>query len=182
MFTNEEILIAIIRIAGSLFTLKWAFFGSIFAVLVDLSDLFWQDYLDMGGIRNYQALDKILDLFYMSIFLFVALRWKNFLSKIAVFLFIFRLLGLLIFEITQERIFLLFFPNVFEFWFILVTGLKLFLKEKTVLKPKIIIGSLVFSAGLKIFHEWVLHGIKFFDQWGFFEFINLLFDIFWGRG
>ena len=182
MFTNEEILIAIIRIAGSLFTLKWAFFGSIFAVLVDLSDLFWQDYLDMGGIRNYQALDKILDLFYMSIFLFVALRWKNFLSKIAIFLFIFRLVGLLIFEITQERIFLLIFPNVFEFWFILVSGLKLFLKEKTVLKPKIIIGSLVFSAGLKIFHEWVLHGIKFFDQWGFFEFINLLFDVFLGRG
>ena len=94
----------------------------------------------------------------------------------------FHLVGLLIFEITQERLFLLIFPNVFEFWFILVTGLKLFLKEKTVLKPKIIIGSLVFSAGLKIFHEWVLHGIKFFDQWGFFEFINLLFDIFWGRG
>ena len=118
MFTNEEILIAIIRITGSLFTLKWAFIGSIFAVFIDLSDLFWQDFLDMGGIRNYQAFDKILDVFYMSIFLFIAIRWKNILSKIAIFLFLFRLFGLLIFEITQDRIFLLLFPNIFEFWFV----------------------------------------------------------------
>ena len=160
MFTNEEILIAIIRITGSLFTLKWAFIGSIFAVFIDLSDLFLQDFLDMGGIRNYQAFDKILDVFYMSIFLF-------------------RLLGLLIFEITQDRIFLLLFPNIFEFWFVLVTGLKLFMKEKTILKPRIIIISLFISGVLKIFHEWVLHGIKFFDQWGFFEFMNMLVDIFY---
>jgi len=32
---------------------------------------------------------------------------------------------------------------------------------------------------LKIFHEWILHGIKFFDQWGFFEFMNMLVDIFY---
>ena len=179
MFTNEEILIAIIRITGSLFTLKWAFIGSIFAVFIDLSDLFWQDFLDMGGIRNYQAFDKILDVFYMSIFLFIAIRWKNILSKIAIFLFLFRLFGLLIFEITQDRIFLLLFPNIFEFWFILVTGLKLFMKEKTILKPRIIIISLFISGVLKIFHEWVLHGIKFFDQWGFFEFMNMLVDIFY---
>ena len=179
MFTNEEILIAIIRITGSLFTLKWAFIGSIFAVFIDLSDLFWQDFLDMGGIRNYQSFDKILDVFYMSIFLFIAIRWKNILSKIAIFLFLFRLFGLLIFEITQDRIFLLLFPNIFEFWFILVTGLKLFMKEKTILLPRIIIISLFISGVLKIFHEWVLHGIKFFDQWGFFEFMNMLFDIFY---
>ena len=116
---------------------------------------------------------------YMSIFLFIAIRWKNILSKIAIFLFLFRLFGLLIFEITQDRIFLLLFPNIFEFWFVLVTGLKLFMKEKTILKPRIIIISLFISGVLKIFHEWVLHGIKFFDQWGFFEFMNMLFDIFY---
>ena len=49
------------------------------------------------------------------------------------------------------------------------------MKEKTILKPRIIIISLFISGVLKIFHEWVLHGIKFFDQWGFFEFMNMLF-------
>ena len=38
--TLEELIIAAVRIAGSLPVLRWAFAGAILAILVDFSDLF----------------------------------------------------------------------------------------------------------------------------------------------
>ena len=70
--TYEEIIVSIVRILGALPVLKFAFFGSIFAVIIDLSDLFIIGNLKLGGVRNYQDLDKILDLAYMITFLIIS--------------------------------------------------------------------------------------------------------------
>jgi hypothetical protein len=59
--TAEILVIAAIRIAGSLPVLRWPLAGGILAVLVDLSDLLLRDVLDLGGVGDYQALDKWLD-------------------------------------------------------------------------------------------------------------------------
>ena len=73
----EELIIAIVRVVGSLAVLKWAFVGGWAAILIDLSDLFLKNLLDLGGVSNYQAFDKWLDQVYMVAFLVVALRWKG---------------------------------------------------------------------------------------------------------
>ena len=75
--TTEEIIIAFFRIAGALPVLRWALAGALIAIAVDLSDLFQMNLLDLGGVGNYQALDKWLDLSYMITFLIVALRWHG---------------------------------------------------------------------------------------------------------
>ena len=181
MLTLEEILIGIIRIIGSIPTLKWAFFGSLFAVFVDLSDLFWKDYLHLGGIRNYQAFDKIFDLVYMSVFLIVARKWGGIFAKIALYLFIFRIIGMMLFEFTDRRFFLLIFPNIFEFWFIFTALARRLWAEKSQ-KVNFIVYSLVLCTFFKLIHEWVLHGGKYFDRWGFFEFMSLLFNFLRGSG
>ena len=59
----EELIIAIVRVVGSLAVLKWAFVGGWAAILIDLSDLFLRNLLDLGGVSNYQAFDKWLDSF-----------------------------------------------------------------------------------------------------------------------
>ena len=75
--TAEELIISAARIAGALLVLRWAFAGAVAAILIDFSDLFMMNLLDLGGVRNYQALDKWLDLAYMLTFLWVALRWSG---------------------------------------------------------------------------------------------------------
>ena len=80
--TTEELIIAAVRVAGALPVLRWAFAGSLLAVLVDFSDLFMMNLLDLGGVRNYQALDKWLDLAYMGTFLWAA--WRTGAGRISV--------------------------------------------------------------------------------------------------
>ena len=92
--TIEELVIILARIVGSLPVLQWAFAGAIIAILVDFSDLFMMNLLDLGGIRDYQAFDKLADLAYMVTFLFVALRWSGIPRNVAIALFAFRILSL----------------------------------------------------------------------------------------
>ena len=129
--TTEEIIIAIVRILGALLVLAWPFPGAIIAMLTDLSDLFMKDLLHLGGVDNYQAYDKWLDQAYMLTFLIVALRWQATPRNIAVALYAYRLVGFAAFEATGERDLLITFPNLFEFWFVFVAGLKHFHLEAT---------------------------------------------------
>ena len=115
--TAEEMIIAAVRLAGALLVLRWAFAGSLAAIAIDFSDLFLMNLIDLGGVRNYQAFDKWLDLAYMVTFLWVALRWSGPVRTIAVGLFAYRIAGVVAFEVVGARWVLLLFPNVFEFWF-----------------------------------------------------------------
>jgi hypothetical protein len=62
--TLEERVSAAVCVAGSLFVLRWALAGGVIAVLTDLSDLLLGSYLSLGGVGNYQSLDKRLDQVY----------------------------------------------------------------------------------------------------------------------
>jgi hypothetical protein len=118
----EEIVIGLVRVLGSLPVLRWAFVGALIAIVVDFSDLFLRNLLNLGGIENYQAFDKWMDLVYMATFLIAALRWAGLAKSVAVGLFLFRMAGFVLFEGTQWRGVLFLFPNVFEFWFVYVAA------------------------------------------------------------
>lgn len=122
--TTEEIIIAVVRVIGSLPVLVFPFPGAIVAMLTDMSDLFLMNLLHEGGVRDYQEFDKWLDQVYMVTFLVVALRWRGTARNIAAGLFAYRLIGFVTFEVSQERGLLIFFPNLFEFWFVFVAGAK----------------------------------------------------------
>ena len=120
--TLEEIIILIARIIGSLLVFKWNFFGAIIAILVDFSDLFMMNLLHLGGVRNYQMFDKIIDLFYLIFFLIVTFKWTKKLRNISIFLFVLRIIGFVLFEIFNNRLILFIFPKIelFIFHFFLV--------------------------------------------------------------
>src|SRR5262245_56080797 len=66
----------------------------------------------------YQSYDKAMDLFYLSVAYTAGLRnWVN-LSAVNVnrFLFFYRQVGVLLFELTGLRWLLLVFPNTFEYF------------------------------------------------------------------
>ncbi len=177
--TLEVVVIATIRIAGALPVLRWPLAGGLLAILVDLSDLLLMGVLDLGGVPDYQGLDKALDQVYMATFLIVSLRWAGPARSIAIGLYLFRLIGSLAFEVTGERALLLAFPNVFEFWFILVAAVG---AERVARwgNGRLAI-ALVALTGLKEIQEWALHGARLFDGITALEAIDLVWRRLTGR-
>ena len=69
---------------------------------------------------NYQSYDKAMDVFYLSIAYLASLRnWNNPAAvRVSRFLFFYRQIGVVAFELTGLRWLLLVFPNTFEYFFI----------------------------------------------------------------
>jgi hypothetical protein len=170
--TPEILVIAAIRIAGSLPVLRWPLAGGILAVLVDLSDLLLRDVLDLGGVGDYQALDKWLDQVYLATFLIVALRWAGWPRRIAVALYLYRLVGFVVFELSGERALLLLFPNVFELWFLLVAAVGA--DRVAGWSATRYAAVLVALTAAKEVQEWAIHGARLFDGISSLEFLDLV--------
>ena len=173
--TAEMALIAAVRLLGSLPVLRWPFFGGVFAIAVDQSDLFIMNLVDLGGVRDYQAFDKYLDQAYMLAFLAVAARWQGPERIVAVALYCFRLAGFLAFELTQDRDILLLFPNLFEFWFLFVAGRRQFGLEER-LKGRGLAVILVLLAALKVFQEYAIHQERWLDGFTAVEAVQAIWD------
>ncbi len=170
--TLEILVIAAIRIAGSLPVLRWPLAGGLLAVGIDLSDLLLRDALDLGGVGDYQSLDKWLDQVYLGAFLVVALRWGEPARSIAVALYAFRLAGFALFELTGERLLLLVFPNVFEFWFLLIAAAGP-ARVAGWSRARIAVVVLALTA-IKEVQEWAIHGARLFDGISSLEFLDLV--------
>ena len=160
--TTEMWLIAVARVMGSLPVLRWPFYGAVVAILVDQSDLFMMNLLDLGGVTNYQTFDKYLDQVYLACFLLVALRWQGADRNVSIALYAYRILGFVIFEVTQSRGLLLFFPNLFEFWYLFVAARHQFNLEARFSRPQLgaMLGGLFC---LKMFQEYALHQARWLD-------------------
>jgi hypothetical protein len=168
----EILVIVAIRIAGSLPVLRWPFAGGVLAIIVDLSDLLLRDLLGVGGVVDYQRLDKWLDQVYMLAFLVVAWRWTGIARPVAIALYAYRLVGFVAFELTGERSLLLLFPNVFEVWFLVVAAVG----AERVARWSMSRVSAVLAAAtaLKEAQEWALHGARLFDGISSLEFLDLV--------
>jgi hypothetical protein len=160
--TLEVVIFAIFRIAGSLPVLRWPLAGGLLAVGVDLADLLVRDVVDLGGLPDYQSLDKWLDQVYLGCFLAVALRWQGVERAIAVGLYLFRLAGFVAFELSGARELLFVFPNVFELWFLVVAAVHHFRPGFAWPMPGLVV-TLVALTVVKELQEWALHVGRVFD-------------------
>jgi len=82
--------------------------------------------IDLGPHGPYQSFDKALDVYYLAIAYLATMRnWRSTPAfRIARFLFYYRLVGVVAFELLDSRAMLLVFPNTFEFFFIAYEGLR----------------------------------------------------------
>jgi hypothetical protein len=173
--TEEQLVIGAVRVIGSLFVLRWAFVGGVIAVLVDFSDLFLMNLLHLGGLKNYQAFDKYLDQVYQLTFLIVALRWHGPARSISVVLYVWRMIGFVLFEITGLRPVLLLFPNLFEFWFLFVASLPHWRPAFRFTNLNVgMVGGLLLA--LKEFQEYALHGARWLDGFTAVEAVNAIWS------
>jgi hypothetical protein len=166
--TLEVVVIALYRVVGSLPTLRWPLAGGLLAIFVDLTDLYWMNVLDLGGIPNYQLFDKLADQVYLAVFLIVALRWTGPERMVSIVLYGFRMAGFVLYELTGERAVLLLFPNVFEFWFLFIAALHHIRPAFEWTTPRLaaILAPLIVA---KEVQEWALHWARLFDNITFLD-------------
>ena len=173
--TNEEAIIAAVRVLGALPVLRWPFYGALFALLVDQGDLLLMNLLDLGGVRNYQEFDKHMDQAYLLTFFISSTRWSGPQFGISAVLYAYRFAGFVAFEISGSRNILLFFPNLFEFWFILAVACHHFGREGW-LRGRALAIALSLLLALKLFQEYALHHARWLDAFTTVEAIEAVWD------
>jgi hypothetical protein len=108
---------------------------------------------------NYQSYDKALDIYYLAIAYVSTIRnWVNntaFVGGQA--LWYFRLVGVLLFELTGWRTILFLMPNVFEYFFIWYESIKLRWKSVRLTKRHIISAIAFIWIVIKLPQEYWIH-------------------------
>ena len=129
------------------------------ALIIDAADqTIFQQFtnLNLDGYQNY---DKALDIFYLTIaFLAVYRNWTNTTAiNVARFLWYYRLVGVWLFEVTQERWILFIFPNTFEYFFIAYAAIRTQWDPRR-LSHRAVIGLAAFIwIFIKLPQEWWIH-------------------------
>ena len=158
--TAETLLIVVLRILLPLTILRWPLAGGIIALLADALDIVLASLVDLGGLWQYHNLDKFLDTYYLGLEAIVAQRWTALPRWTATLLFGYRLIGVVLFEATNIRLFLFFFPALFENFFLFYAVLLRFFPEYD-LTPRRLAYWLAILLVPKMIQEYVLH----YQQW-----------------
>jgi len=110
-------------------------------------------------LEGYQSYDKALDIFYLSVaYLSVLRNWTNLPAVLmAVFLFHYRLIGALLFELTQERWLLFIFPNTFEYFFLFLSAIYLLWDQQRVSRKFVVWSTVFIWVVIKLPQEWWIH-------------------------
>ncbi len=115
-----QIVVVALRLVVPLLILRRPLAGGIAALLLDALDVVIVELFGPGGMGpHYHSLDKLLDLYYLGLEVWVSLRWTERLPRlISIGLYLYRVAGVVLFELLGWRALLFFFPNLFENWYL----------------------------------------------------------------
>ena len=110
-------------------------------------------------LDGYQSYDKALDVYYLSIAYLSTLRnWTNQGAfRMSQFLYYYRMLGVIAFELTQVRAVLFIFPNTFEYFFLFVELVRLGWNTNRMGKWTVILAAAGIWIFIKLPQEWWIH-------------------------
>ena len=110
-------------------------------------------------MENYQGFDKALDIYYLVIAYLSTLRnWTNlFAYRLGRFLIYWRLVGVVLFELTQLRGLLFIFTNAFEYFFMFYEAVRLRWDPLRVAN-RVMVGAVAFIwIFIKLPQEYIIH-------------------------
>jgi hypothetical protein len=156
-------MVLVLRLVVPLSIVRWPFWGTLATLLADGVDIIIFQLTASPG-DEYQRFDKLLDVYYILVQFAVAQGWPSPERWVLNALFAYRMIGTLAFEVGGKRELLVFFPNVFTFYFVLLAGLlefrptyKLNARRSAAWLTAIIMPTLLL--------EYSLHWAQWFDQW-----------------
>jgi hypothetical protein len=120
--TTGQIVVITLRLLVPLVIFRRPLVGTVAAMLLDGLDVVLVEAFGPGGMGDhYHSIDKVLDLYYLSIAAWTTRAWNLAIPRrLAQGLFFYRVLGVLLFEMIGWRPLLFIFPNLFENWFLFV--------------------------------------------------------------
>jgi hypothetical protein len=162
------ILVIALRLVVPISIRRWPLWGTVACLVLDAVDVILIDVIKLGDFTNYAQVDKLLDIYYLSFALVVSLAWQEILAKkTSIVLFIYRLIGVILFEVTQVRILLFIFPNMFENWFLFWAARNRYF-AKWQLTPKRLVITLIALLIPKLAQEYVLH-VREMHPWNWIQ-------------
>lgn len=175
--------ILVLRLLVPLTIFRYPFLGGLASIWLDGID--WSvNLFGMANLHaNYVLLDKILDLYYLSIEAYVIFRWRRiFAKKTGLWLFAVRALGIILFSITAKEYLLFFFPNIFENFFLFYYGVWTIIKREPNLSRGTLLWSVIILAIPKLIQEYVMH-VQLVNDWRpvHIPFINFTYDNLYGQ-
>jgi hypothetical protein len=114
------VVVVLLRFTIPLFIPKFPLPAILAALVLDAADQTIFSMVTDDPLPGYQAYDKALDVYYQAIAYITTMRtWRDPVAfQISRFLYLYRLIGVTLFELSHARWVLLVFPNTFEYFFI----------------------------------------------------------------
>lgn len=153
----------IVRLLVPLSIPKFPLYGSIAAILADVFDVMVWEAMGVTNLsEEYNRVDKWLDNYMYLIQGYAAWFWANKKARnMALGLLAYRTLGTILYEIFNQRILLLIFPNVFIFFFMYYVAYKHFTGKDPVKTTKALWLTVGILAIPKIAQEYLFHVAEF---------------------
>jgi hypothetical protein len=163
MFEGTDLVVMLVVLGLRLFVPlaipKYPLPAGIACLIIDgLDKGIFQAFTDMN-LDWYQGYDKALDIYYLAIaFLSTMRNWSN-LPAFAMsrFLWYYRLVGVLLFELSQIRAMLLLFPNTFEYFFLFYEGVRTRWNPKRLSVAAVIAAAFAIWVFIKVPQEYWIH-------------------------
>lgn len=157
-------LVIALRLVVPLSILRWPIGGALVSMALDAVDVVLVDAFarilgepgEFGPL--YPQIDKWLDLWYLSLEAWVVRRWPEpLLRRTAWTLFAWRVIGVVLFELTAIRPLLLAFPNLFENVYLYVAIVRRYAPRYLPRSLGMVLLLLVILLIPKLIQEWILH-------------------------
>lgn len=164
-------LIIILRFFLPLTIFRWPLVGGVASMLADGVDvMIFQAYpRPFEGFFHYHTVDKFLDIYYLFFEFLVIRKWKDAYARITgMILFFWRFIGYFLVQITGNRDFFFYAPNIFEYFFLTYLIVRKF-RPKFRLDSKRKLLLTLFLVGIpNIVKEYYMHFFEF-ETWAFFR-------------
>ena len=161
--TGPEVVVALVVVARLLVPLAIPRFplpAIVAALVLDAADQTLFQAVGAGDdLDAYQSYDKALDIYYLTVAYTATLRnWFDPAARaVAQFLFYWRIVGVLAFELTGARALLLVFPNTFEYFFIFYEAFLLRHNPSKLRRAQLLGAAAAIWILVKLPQEWWIH-------------------------
>ena len=110
-------------------------------------------------LDGYQSYDKALDIYYLTVAYISTFRnWTHlFAFRVSRFLLYYRLVGVVLFELTGARALLLIFPNTFEYFFIWYEAVRLWWNTQRLSRRAVLVAAAAIWIVIKLPQEYWIH-------------------------
>jgi hypothetical protein len=151
--------VVVARFLLPLLILRYPLPGVLACLVLDAADQTIFQAVTDDPLLGYQSYDKALDIFYLSIAYISTMRtWRDPIAfGVARFLYFYRLVGVVLFELFEQRWLIFVFANTFEFFFIAYEAIRTRYNPVQLSARFIVRLALFIWIFIKLPQEWWIH-------------------------